>query len=51
MDRTLLDTDTFSEIIKAKNVIVLHHAIAYRQLFGHYSISTVTVTELVKGLQ
>jgi tRNA(fMet)-specific endonuclease VapC len=51
MDRALLDTDTFSEIIKAKNAIVMRNASAYRHQFGHYTISTVTVTELVKGLQ
>jgi len=51
MDRALLDTDTFSEIIKAKNQIVLRHARAYRQQFGHYTISAVTITEMVKGLQ
>jgi tRNA(fMet)-specific endonuclease VapC len=51
MDRALLDTDTFSEIIKAKNAIVLGYARAYREQFGHYTISTVTITELVKELQ
>jgi tRNA(fMet)-specific endonuclease VapC len=51
MDRALLDTDTFSEIIKAKNAIVMRNASAYRHQFGHYTISAVTVTELVKGLQ
>jgi tRNA(fMet)-specific endonuclease VapC len=51
MDRSLLDTDTFSEIIKGKNAVVLQYARAYRQQFGHYSVSCVTITELVKGLQ
>jgi len=51
MDRALLDTDTFSEIIKAKNSNVLRNARAYRQQFGQYSVSSVTVTEIVKGLQ
>jgi tRNA(fMet)-specific endonuclease VapC len=51
MDRSLLDTDTFSEIIKAKNAVVLQNARTYRQQFGHYSVSCVTITELVKGLQ
>jgi tRNA(fMet)-specific endonuclease VapC len=51
MDRALLDTDTFSEIIKAKNQNVLQHARDYRQQFGQYAISAVTITEIVKGLQ
>jgi predicted nucleic acid-binding protein len=51
MDRALLDTDTFSEIIKAKNVNVLRKAREYRQQFGHYTISAVTLTEMVKGFQ
>jgi tRNA(fMet)-specific endonuclease VapC len=51
MDRALLDTDTFSEIIKAKNANVLRSTPAYRQQFGRYTISAVTITEVVKGLQ
>lgn len=51
MDRTLLDTDTFSELLKAKNTQVANNATAYRREFGRYTISAVTVTELVKGLQ
>lgn len=51
MDRALLDTDTFSEILKAKNPQVAKNATAYRQQFGSYTISAVTVTELVKGFQ
>ncbi len=51
MDHALLDTDTFSEIIKAKNQNVLRNARAYRQQFGCYTVSAVTITELVKGLQ
>jgi tRNA(fMet)-specific endonuclease VapC len=51
MDRALLDTDTFSEIIKAKNTGVLRKASEYRQRFSRYTISAVTLTEIVKGLQ
>jgi tRNA(fMet)-specific endonuclease VapC len=51
MDRALLDTDTFSEISKAKNAQVLQNARSYRDKFGHYTISVVTLTEVVKGLQ
>lgn len=44
MDRSLLDTDTFSEILKARNQNVSRNARAYRQQFGCYSVSTVTIT-------
>lgn len=51
MDRALLDTDIFSEVIKAKNARVSQNARVYRQAFGRYTLSTITVTELVKGFQ
>ncbi len=51
MERALLDTDTFSEIIKAKNQNVAQNARAYRLQFGCYTISAVTIAEMVKGLQ
>lgn len=51
MARALLDTDTFSEIIKARNTHLMRIAHAYRQQYGRYTISTVTLTEMVKGLQ
>ena len=51
MERVLLDTDTFSEIIKAKNANILRKATEYRQHFGQYIISAVTLTEIVKGFQ
>jgi predicted nucleic acid-binding protein len=50
MDRALLDTDTFSEIIKARSQNVLRSASAYRREHGRYTISVVTISELVKGL-
>jgi predicted nucleic acid-binding protein len=51
MDRAILDSDTFSEVLKAKNQNVLRNARAYRQQFGQYTISTVTITGVVKGFQ
>lgn len=51
MDRALLDTDIFSEVIKAKDPLVSQGACVYRQMFGRYTLSTITVTELVKGFQ
>lgn len=51
MDPSLLDTDIFSEILKARSQVVSRNATAYRQQFGHYTLSAPTVTELVKGFQ
>jgi tRNA(fMet)-specific endonuclease VapC len=45
----LLDTDIFSETMRAKNSVVLANARDYRSRYGHYTISSVTLTELVKG--
>ena len=49
MDKSLLDTDILSEILKGKNLNVIHQAKDYYQQFGKYTISTVTVLEVVKG--
>ena len=51
MDRALLDTDTLSEILKDRNQYVRSRADAYASVFGHFTISTITVVEIVKGLQ
>lgn len=50
MDKALLDTDIFSEILKGLDPNVAAKAIAYRAVFGRYTISTITVMEIVKGL-
>lgn len=50
MDRALLDTDTFSEILKRVDAQVVRRATEYRSQFGVYAISTITVVEIVKGL-
>jgi len=50
MDTSLLDTDIFSEILKGVDAQVAAQAMAYRAIFGHYTISTITVLEIVKGL-
>ncbi len=49
MDKALLDTDIFSEILKGVHQNVVAKAISYRMTFGHYTISTITVIEIVKG--
>ena len=51
MDKALLDTDIFSEILKGRNESVARNASAYRQQFRRYTLSAITVMEVVKGLQ
>ena len=50
MRKVLLDTDTLSEILKAKNPIVTQNANAYRDEHGRYTFSAVTVMEIIRGL-
>lgn len=50
MPSSLLDTDIFSEVLKGIDPLVITRAIDYRATFGHYTISTITVMEIVKGL-
>lgn len=50
MDKALLDTDIFSEILKGVNRNVVAQATAYRAIFRRYTISAITVVEIVKGL-
>jgi tRNA(fMet)-specific endonuclease VapC len=50
VDKALLDTDIFSEILKGIDQSVVTHATAYRAAFGRYTISVITVMEIVKGL-
>jgi len=49
VDRALLDTDIFSEILKGIDQRVVNKAVAYRAAFGHYTMSVITVMEIVKG--
>ena len=50
MDKALLDTDTLSEVLKGKDPNVVTRASAYHAQFGRYTIASVTVMEVVKGL-
>jgi tRNA(fMet)-specific endonuclease VapC len=45
----LIDTDIFSETMRAKNPVVVANARNYRRRYGHYTISSITLAELVKG--
>lgn len=49
MDKTLLDTDIFSEILKKRNVNVKERAESYHAVFRRYTVSVITVTEIVRG--
>lgn len=49
MNRALLDTDTFSEMFKQVDQAVAANARTYRRAFGHYTVSAVTVMEMVDG--
>jgi tRNA(fMet)-specific endonuclease VapC len=50
MKKALLDTDIFSEILKARNTAVVAKAIDYKEIFGQFTISVITVMEVVTGL-
>ncbi|QTA83620.1 PIN domain-containing protein [Desulfonema limicola] len=49
MNKALIDTDIFSEMLKAKNINVVQKAKEYQDIFGKFTISTITVLEIVKG--
>lgn len=51
LNKALLDTDILSEIGKAKDPIVANNAKTYRRSFGHYTLSAVSATEIVRGFQ
>src|SRR5206468_1104933 len=43
--------DLLSEILKGINPTVARNAAAYRQAFGRDSLSSITVMEIISGLQ
>lgn len=49
MERSLLDTDMFSEILRARDAAVVRNAEAYLSTLGRFTISVITITELVDG--
>ena len=51
MNKALLDTDIYSEVLKAVNPTVAANASQYRQQHGVYSLSVITVVEVVSGFQ
>lgn len=49
--RTLVDTDIWSEIFKGKNQVVTARAQRYLAQHGRYTLTAVTVFEVIQGLQ
>lgn len=51
MSKALLDTDILSEILRGVNTAVTRNAGAYLGVHGRFSLSVITVMEMVKGFQ
>ena len=51
MQRLLLDSDTISEILKARNPVVISHTNAYKVAFPKLSFASVTLLEVLYGLE
>jgi tRNA(fMet)-specific endonuclease VapC len=51
VNKALLDTDIYSEILKAIDPTVASNATAYRQVHGILTLSVITVMEVIQGLQ
>jgi tRNA(fMet)-specific endonuclease VapC len=51
VNKSLLDTDILSEIHKARDRGLVERAEQCRQEFGSYSLASVTVLEVVRGLR
>lgn len=51
MNKALLDTDIYSDILKAINPTVTRNAITYRAAHRRLTVSAVTVMEVIQGLQ
>jgi tRNA(fMet)-specific endonuclease VapC len=51
VDKALIDTDILSEIMRGRNSRVLEHAATYSDEYRAFTVSVVTVAEVVKGLR
>jgi tRNA(fMet)-specific endonuclease VapC len=51
MEHSLLDTDIFSEALRGRDEAVVAKANAYLDVFGHFTLSVVTITEIVDGFR
>lgn len=50
MNRALLDTDTVSELLKGRDLNIYRQAALYRETFGLFTVSVVTLLELARPL-
>jgi tRNA(fMet)-specific endonuclease VapC len=51
VNKALLDTDIYSEVLKAIDQNVTRNATAYRQAHGYLTLSVVSVMEVIQGYQ
>lgn len=51
MDKALLDTDIFSQVLRRYSPAIVFRTAAYLTEFEQLTISAITVTEIIKGWQ
>jgi tRNA(fMet)-specific endonuclease VapC len=51
MERSLLDSDIFSELLRDRNEQVKKRSDAYLSVFGAFTLSVVTIAEIIEGFQ
>jgi tRNA(fMet)-specific endonuclease VapC len=51
VNKALLDTDIYSEVLKAVDPTVARNAASYRHQHGVYTLSVITLMEIVQGFQ
>jgi tRNA(fMet)-specific endonuclease VapC len=51
VNKAMLDTDMYSEVLKAINATIAQNAATYRQTHGVLTLSVITMLEVVKGCQ
>jgi tRNA(fMet)-specific endonuclease VapC len=51
MERSLLDTDTFSEVLRERDLAVSKNARQYLAQFGVFTLSVITVAEVIDGFR
>jgi tRNA(fMet)-specific endonuclease VapC len=51
VNKALLDTNILSEVSKGVNPVVAHNAAAYRQAHQFFTLSVISVMEVIQGYQ
>jgi tRNA(fMet)-specific endonuclease VapC len=51
MERSIVDTDMFSEALRGRDAMIRDKADAYLSVFGRFTFSVTTVVELIDGLR